>query len=48
MAILAVHTQDSFETAFPAWTMSGSALFFLFYGAGKVALDAATMAKSEE
>ena len=48
VAILAVHIHDSVETAFPAWAILGSALFFLFYGAGKVALDAATMAKSEE
>ncbi len=39
VAILVVHRQDSFETAFPAWAILGSSLLLLFYGAGKVAID---------
>lgn len=38
IAIIAVHGQDSFEKAFPAWAILGSSLLFLFYGAGKIAL----------
>lgn len=40
VAIAYVDVHNNFEKAFPAWVILATSVFFLFYGAGKISIDA--------